>query len=172
MRNDASVRHFARELLPGGIDLLINNAGVMGKMESLEELDLSDVANTIDTNALGPIRVTRALLPRLRQAPIKRIAHITSGMGSIGDNTSGGAYGYRMSKAALNMANKSMSVDLADQGFTCIVLNPGWVQTDMGGRGAPTPVEESASNLIRVIDSATRAENGKFLNYTGEEYEW
>jgi NAD(P)-dependent dehydrogenase (short-subunit alcohol dehydrogenase family) len=76
------------------------------------------------------------------------------------------------SKAALNMANKSMSVDLAGEGFTCLVINPGWVQTDMGGKSAPTTVENSAKGLIGVIDRASADDNGKFLNWTGEEKEW
>jgi NAD(P)-dependent dehydrogenase (short-subunit alcohol dehydrogenase family) len=144
----------------------------MGKQSSLEALDFSDLLHTFDVNALGPLRATRALLGRLREAPMKKIAQISSAMGSIDDNTSGGAYGYRMSKAALNMANKSMSLDLAADGFTCLVLNPGWVQTDMGGKNAPTPVRESAAGLIKVIDGATAKDSARFLNFDGKEYAW
>ena len=96
VQDDASVKAFAKALPAGGVDLLINNAGVMGKMSSLEELDLDDARNTFDVNALGPIRVTRALLPFLRQGQGAKVAHVTSKMGAISDNTSGGAYGYRM----------------------------------------------------------------------------
>jgi NAD(P)-dependent dehydrogenase (short-subunit alcohol dehydrogenase family) len=93
-------------------------------------------------------------------------------MGSIGDNTSGGAYGYRMSKAALNMASKSMSVDLASEGILSVVVNPGWVQTDMGGSGAPLPVEGSAKNILTLIDRLRIEDSGSFFNHTGARFEW
>jgi NAD(P)-dependent dehydrogenase (short-subunit alcohol dehydrogenase family) len=109
-------------------------------------------------------------LRHLERAPTRKVVHITSGMGSIGDNQRGGAYGYRMSKAALNMANKSMSVDLRDRGFTCVVMNPGWVQTDMGGGGAPTLVSESVSKMLGRIDAMGPADTGAFLDYKGGTY--
>jgi NAD(P)-dependent dehydrogenase (short-subunit alcohol dehydrogenase family) len=167
---DESVRAAAKALGEVAIDVLINNAGVMGKMQSLEDLDLDDVMHSFDANALGSIRVARALLVHLERAKTRKIAGITSGMGSIADNTSGGAYGYRMSKAAMNMANRSMSVDLRARGFSCIVLNPGWVQTEMGGPGAPTPVADSARNILRVIDAMVPEQTGSFLNYDGKPY--
>lgn len=172
VRDDASVRAFAAVVGDAPLHGLFNNAGVMGKMQSLEELDTDDMVATFDTNALGPIRVTRALLPQLASAKSARVVHISSGMGSIGDNQSGGAYGYRMSKAALNMASRSMSVDLRERGVISVVMNPGWVKTDMGGRGAPTPVEESVSLMLGVVDALTPADSGAFLNYRGGRYEW
>ncbi|NUP05704.1 MAG: SDR family oxidoreductase [Polyangiaceae bacterium] len=164
---DASVRAAVAAIGSVAVDVVVNNAGVMGKMQSLHDLDLEDVVRTFDVNALGAIRVTRALLPLLLRADTRRVVSITSGMGSIEDNTHGGAYGYRMSKAALNMANRSMSVDLAHQRVTCVVMNPGWVQTEMGGEGAPTPVAESASRMIGIIDELTLAQSGTFLDYRG-----
>ncbi len=157
---------------PRVVDVIINNAGVMGAMTALEELDFAEMTRTFDVNALGPLRVAQALLPALLRGPVRRIVSISSGMGSIEDNTSGGAYGYRISKAALNMANRSMSVDLRDRGFTCVVMNPGWVQTDMGGAGAPLPVVESVASLIRIIDGLTPRDSGKFINYRGNEFAW
>ncbi len=168
--SDESVRAAARAIGDVAVDVVLNNAGVMGKMLSLEDVDTEDALRTFDINALGSIRVARALLPQLERAKTRKIAGITSGMGSIADNTSGGAYAYRMSKAAMNMANKSMSADLRGRGFTCIVINPGWVQTDMGGRGAPTPVADSARNIIRVIDTVRPDQTGSFLNYDGKPY--
>jgi NAD(P)-dependent dehydrogenase (short-subunit alcohol dehydrogenase family) len=168
--SDESVRAAARSIGDAAVDVLINNAGVMGKLLSLEDVDTEDAIRTFDANSLGMIRVTRALLPQLERAKTRKVVGITSGMGSISDNTSGGAYAYRMSKAAMNMANKSMSVDLKARGFTCVVMNPGWVKTDMGGAGAPTPVEESARNILRVIDSLEPDQTGAFLNYTGEAF--
>ena len=172
VKDDGSVKAMAKAVAGETVDVLVNNAGVMGKMVSLEDLDLTDAMATFDTNALGALRVTRALLPNLRQAKLPRVAHITSGMGSIGDNTSGGAYGYRMSKAALNMANKSMSIDLKERGIICVVVNPGWVQTDMGGAGAPTPVEDSVGRMIALFDELTLARTGSFIDYRGGTLEW
>ncbi len=168
--NDSSVRALADAIGDLPLDVVVNNAGIMGKMQSLEDLDLEDVLATFDVDALGPIRVTRALLPHLERASTRRIVHISSGMGSIADNGSGGAYGYRMAKAALNMANKSMSVDLAQRGFVCIVMNPGWVKTDMGGPSAPTPVDVSIGNMLGRIDALTAADNGAFLDHKGGSF--
>ncbi len=164
--SDDSVAAFAKKI-SGPVDVLVNNAGVYGKLQGLESLDFADAHATFETNALGPLRVTRALLPQLLESDAKKLVHITSGMGSIQDNSSGGAYTYRMSKAALNMANKSLSVDYARRGLVAVVMNPGWVQTDMGGRGAPTTVHESVSKMLERIDGMTKADNGTFLDYKG-----
>jgi NAD(P)-dependent dehydrogenase (short-subunit alcohol dehydrogenase family) len=168
--DDGSVRAFADELGDVTVDVLVNSAGVMGRLQSLADLDFADVVRTYDIDALGPLRVTRALLPKLQNSA--RVVSITSGMGSISDNTSGGAYGYRMAKAALNMANKSMSVDLRGRGICCVVVNPGWVKTDMGGAGAPTAVEESVGKLIALTDGLSLADTGKFLDFTGRLWEF
>lgn len=154
------------------LDVVINNAGVMGGMTSVEDLDLADAARTYEVNALGPLAVVQAALPALLRGTTRHIAAISSGMGSIGDNTSGGAYAYRMSKAALNMGFRSLSIDLAGRGFVCVVLNPGWVQTDMGGGGAPTPVSESVAKMLERLDGLTASDNGRFLDYQGGELAW
>lgn len=169
--DDASVKAFGAAIT-GPVDLLVNNAGVYGKMQALDKLDYGDIADTIGVNAIGPLRVTAAVLPRLEEGQGKKVVHITSGMGSIADNTSGGAYGYRMSKAALNMACRSMSIDLRAKGFIAVVMNPGWVKTDMGGRSAPTPVEESARRMIAVIDELQPTDSGSFMDYRGRSRTW
>lgn len=161
------------EALDGvALDVVINNAGVIGGMTSLERVDLADARRTFEVNALGPLAVVQVALPALSRGQAKHIVAISSGMGSIGGNTDGGAYAYRMSKAALNMAVRSMSVDLARRGFVCVVMNPGWVQTDMGGRGAPTPVKESVRLMLDRLGRLTKADNGRFLDYLGGEIEW
>jgi NAD(P)-dependent dehydrogenase (short-subunit alcohol dehydrogenase family) len=137
-----------------------------------EQLELADVGRAFDTNATGALRVSLALLPQLRRGTDKKLVHITSGMGSIGDNSSGGAYAYRMSKAALNMMSKSLSVDLRGEGILSIVINPGWVQTDMGGASAPTPVADSARAILARIDEATLEQSGEFINWKGNRYPW
>jgi len=168
---ESSVRSFAATMTEP-VDLLINNAGVRSRPDSLEALDLDEAARTFQVNALGALRVTAALLPLLRRSKAARIANISSGLGSIGDNASGGSYGYRMSKAALNMATRSLAQDLRTEGLITVVLSPGWVQTDMGGVDAPTPVEESAAGLIALIDRITLEDSGSFLNFRGERIVW
>lgn len=170
--DDASVRDLASALGEGAVDVLVNNAGVMGRMLSLDEVDLADVTRTFEINAVGPLRVTRALLPHLRRSSVRKVAHISSGMGSIGDNNSGGAYAYRMSKAALNMAARSMALDLKREKIIAAVFNPGWVQTDMGGMGAPTRVEDSVGRLVALIDKLTLEQSGTFLDYRGPVWPW
>lgn len=168
--DDASCAALGRALAPHGVDLLINNAGV-GHWEGLGDFDPEVALQLYDANALGPVRVTRALLPLLEKARGK-VFHISSGMGSIGDNTSGGAYAYRMSKAALGMAGKNLAIDLRGRGIASIVVEPGWVKTDMGGKGAPLSVEDSARQLAAVFDARGLADTGKFFKRTNVEFVW
>lgn len=177
VRDAASVRALASELGDASIDTVFNVAGVYGgPRQSLgqmaEDLALEDVTSTIDINATGALRVAVALLPHVRRATTKKYVHVTSGMGSISDNASGGSYAYRMSKVALNMMSKSLAVDLRPEGIISVVINPGWVQTEMGGASAPTPVDESVRGILRVIDGTTLADSGEFLNWKGNRYPW
>ena len=168
----ASVRRFSASLGDRPVDVLINNAGVLGKMQSLEELDLDDVMATYRINAVGAVDVTRALLPLLRKSDVRKVLHVSTGMASISDNTSGGAFAYRMSKAALNIASKSISVNLRGERIISVVCNPGWVQTDMGGAGAKTPVSESVSGMLKVLDGLTLDQSGSFLDFRGGTLGW
>jgi NAD(P)-dependent dehydrogenase (short-subunit alcohol dehydrogenase family) len=168
---DSSVASFAAAL-PSAIDLLINNAGVRTRRDELADLELEEAIEMYQVNALGPMRVTRALLPRLRGASGAKVVNITSGLGSISDNDSGGSYGYRMSKAALNMASRSMSCDLASRGIVVVALSPGWVRTDMGGPRAAISVSQSAAGLLDVIDRLTLQDTGSFLDFRGERLAW
>jgi NAD(P)-dependent dehydrogenase (short-subunit alcohol dehydrogenase family) len=168
----ASVERFAAAVSARPIDVLINNAGVGVRSKPFEQVDFDEMQGFFAVNTLGAMRVTRALLPGLRAGKGKKIVNMTSRMGSIGDNGSGGAYAYRASKAALNMVTRSLAIDLLDEGFVCIVLHPGWVRTDMGGRRAPTPPEESAGGMIRVIDGLRRQDSGEFFDYKGERVPW
>jgi NAD(P)-dependent dehydrogenase (short-subunit alcohol dehydrogenase family) len=118
------------------------------------------------------MRVVEAFVDHIASGRDKRIVTITSGMGSIADNTSGGSYAYRSSKAAVNMVMKSLALDLAPRGITCIVMNPGWVRTDMGGpRGTLAP-EESIRAMRAVIGKLKPGDSGKFFNYDGKTYPW
>jgi NAD(P)-dependent dehydrogenase (short-subunit alcohol dehydrogenase family) len=168
---EQSVHSFAAAVTEP-VDVLINNAGVRLRPDSLDALDLDGVSRTLQVNALGPLRLTLALLPMLRRSQGAKVASISSGLGSIHNNTSGGAYGYRMSKAALNMASRSLASDLRGDGIVSVAISPGWVQTDMGGSDAPTPVSESATGLIGVIDRLTLQDSGGFFDFRGERIAW
>lgn len=169
----ASVRAAAATLKGEAIDLLLNNAGVGGPPgQQLGNLDYAAWARVLDINSLGPMRVVEAFLENVAKSGLKQIVTITSGMGSIEDNTSGGRYAYRSSKAAVNMVMKSLSVDLAPRGITCVVMNPGWVRTDMGGSGGKLSPAESIKAMRSVIATLKPEDSGKFLNYTGKPYAW
>lgn len=167
-----SVGDFADRLGKTPVDVLINNAGVGGAGEGITKLNMEDVVNKLQINTLGAMRVTQALMPHLRRGRGRKIAHVTSRMGSIGDNGEGGYYAYRISKAALNMFNRSLAVELVGQGFVCVVLHPGWVKTRMGGSSAPQTTEESARGLLEVIGRLRRQDSGRFFDYTGAELPW
>ncbi len=177
VRDAATVARLAEALADSAIDVVVNCAGVYGGpgqslRQMAQDLALGDVASTFDTNAIGALRVSLALLPHVRRGVAKKLVHVTSGMGSIGDNTSGGFYAYRMSKAALNMMSRSLAIDLRGEGILSFVINPGWVKTDMGGPSAPTPVAESVAAILARIDAATLADSGEFLNWKGNRYVW
>lgn len=169
----ASVRAAAQALSGTPVDLLINNAGVGSpRGQRLGGLDYAAWARVLDVNTLGPMRVTEAFLEHLAAGGEKKLVTITSAMGSIADNSSGGSYAYRSSKAAVNMVVKSLSLDLAPRGITCIVMNPGWVRTDMGGPGGKISPAESIAGMRKVIAKLKPADTGKFFNYDGGDYPW
>lgn len=169
----ASVAAMAATLEGRPIDLLINNAGMANRDGmDFEKMGFDGVERVLAVNTVGPMRVTRALLPNLRAGDGKQIVHITSGLGSIEENTGGGFYGYRESKAALNMFNRSLAMDYKDEGFTCVVMSPGWVRTDMGGPEANLSPEESITGMKKVIESLTIEDTGSFQSWDGENRKW
>lgn len=168
----AAIDALGERLRGDAIDGLVNNAGIGRFGGAVKDVTSEELHRYVAVNAIGPILVVRALLGCLRAGGAKKIASITSLMGSIADNGSGGAYGYRSSKAALNMLNASLALELKREGFTCLVLNPGWVQTDMGGAQAPTPVDVSVRGLLRVIDGATPEVTGRFFDHDGTSLPW
>lgn len=167
-----SVEQLAHELGSQSIDLLINNAGILPMANTIEDIDFDDVNRTLAVNTVGPIRVTRALLPNLRRGELRKVINITSSLGSIAENTSGRFYGYRESKAALNMFTRSLAAELRPEGFTCIALHPGWVQTDMGGPNAPIQAPESVRGMRELIDGLTPADSGMYWTHDGEQLPW
>jgi NAD(P)-dependent dehydrogenase (short-subunit alcohol dehydrogenase family) len=168
-----SVQGAAAKLDGQAIDLLLNNAGIGGpRGQSVGNIDYEAWAKVLDVNTMGPLRVSEAFVDHVAQSERKLIVTITSGMGSLADNTSGGAYAYRSSKAAVNMVMRSLAIDLAPRGIACVVINPGWVLTDMGGPHATLTTAESVKKLRRLIETLGPGQSGKFFNYDGREYAW
>ena len=114
----------------------------------------------------------RALLPNLRKGTSKKVINVSSNLGSITNNTGGRYYGYRESKAALNMFSRTLAAELGEQGFICIALNPGWVQTDMGGANANLTVQESVNGIRSVVSQLTVEDNGTYWSYDGSRLPW
>jgi NAD(P)-dependent dehydrogenase (short-subunit alcohol dehydrogenase family) len=167
-----AVAALARELDGQALDILLCNAGVMGpKQQKLGSIDYAAMIETFNVNSLGPLRLAEALIDNVAKSERKLIVGVTSGMGSIADS-GGGAYAYRASKAALNMIFHSMAIDLKARGIINVVINPGWVQTDLGGPHASISVEESISAMRTVLDGLTAADSGKFMDYRGGTWPW
>jgi NAD(P)-dependent dehydrogenase (short-subunit alcohol dehydrogenase family) len=166
-----SVAKFAAAIGNEPVDILINNAGVYLDGESAwSELKPELLQETLLTNSIGPVRMSQALLPLLKKSKQPRVANITSLMGSLEDNSSGGSLAYRMSKTALNMFTKNLSLD--EKELIVLSLHPGWVQTEMGGKRAPLAAKTSAEGLLRVIRGSTLKESGKFFSYNAKELPW
>jgi NAD(P)-dependent dehydrogenase (short-subunit alcohol dehydrogenase family) len=171
--NAASVKEAAASLRDEPIDLLLNNAGVGSPPgQKIGNLDYAAWARVLDANVLGPARMVEAFVENVAKGRDKRIVTVTSLMGSIADNSSGGSYAYRSSKAAVNAAMKSFSIDLAPRGITCVVVHPGWVRTDMGGAGGKLSPVESVGSLRALIASLKPKDSGKFFNVDGKELPW
>jgi NAD(P)-dependent dehydrogenase (short-subunit alcohol dehydrogenase family) len=168
-----SVRSAARQLGNETIDLLINNAGISGVPgQRMGHIDYQNWSQVLDVNTIGPLRVIEAFVDHIARSERRLIVTITSGMGSLTDNTSGGSIAYRTSKAAVNMAMRSVAAELVPRGITCVVINPGWVKTRMGGAGAPLPVQESVAAMRRLFERLRPSDSGKFFNYDGGEHPW
>lgn len=151
------------------IDLLINNAGLL-QDEQLGQIDFDSIRSQMDINAYAPLRVTEALLPNM--ATGAKVAFITSRMGSIADNDSGGRYGYRASKAALNAFGKSLAIDLKPKGIAVALLHPGYVKTRMVNFGGMISPEEAATGLAARIDGLTLDNTGSFWHSNGDALPW
>ena len=165
---DSSVNKLVKKLNGKPIDVLINNAGIIERV-SLDNLDFDSIRRQFEVNAVGPLRLTQALLNNLKSG--SKIIFMTSRMGSIDDNTSGGSYGYRMSKVALSMAGKSLSEDLKSKRIPVAILHPGLVKTRMTGFSGIT-TEESVKGLLARIDELNMENTGTFWHSNGEVLPW
>ena len=167
-----STQRLAAELSRESIDILLNNAGVMGaRRQSFGAIDANEWLETFRINTIGPYQMCVAFLEQVARSEKKLMVAVTSGMGSIADS-GGSSYVYRTSKAALNMAMHTLAIDLKDRGIISIVINPGWVQTDMGGPRANQPPERSISAMRQVFAKLKPEDSGKFFNYDGGSYPW
>ncbi len=168
--SDAAVAGLLQRLDGLAIDGLIHNAGILERT-SLEDLDPISLRRQFEVNAVAPLRLTRALLAQLPAGA--KVILMTSRMGSIADNSSGGSYGYRMSKVALCMAGKSLAIDLAPRGIAVAILHPGLVRTRMTGFTAQgISVEQSVQGLLARIDALNLATSGSFWHANGELLPW
>jgi NAD(P)-dependent dehydrogenase (short-subunit alcohol dehydrogenase family) len=167
------IGHLQRELEGVPIDLLINNAGVIGPRErSIGNMDYDAWEEVLRINTLAPIRIAEAFLDNILASDKKLIVSLTSVYGSIGSNNSGGSYVYRSSKAALNAAMRSLAIDLRDEGVTVVVFHPGWVRTDMGGPNATVTPQDSVAGMRALIDLLKPSQSGHFYGYDGAEIPW
>ena len=169
VRDDRSIEQMAGAVGNTQLDLLINNAGVL-HVETLNNMDFALILEQFRVNALGALQVTHALLGNLGEGA--RVVNVTSRMGSLDDNTSGGYYGYRMSYAAQNMATRSLAVDLKSRGITVIAMHPGMVQTDMTRGFGMLTAAESVAGMNDVIAALAPEQSGLFLHYQGTTLPW
>lgn len=177
----ASVGALALALRETAIDVLLNVAGVMHRRAAAADgtsraafgaLDYEDWERVLAVNVLGQARVAEALVDHVAASEQKKIVTLSSELGSVGANKTGGLYAYRSSKAAVNAVMKSMAIDLAPRAIIAVPMHPGWVRTDMGGPKAPLSAEESAAGMRRVIAGLTPADSGRFLQWDGKELPW
>ena len=177
----AQIERLSGELAGLPIDVLVNNAGIAGHqraatqgptVQRFGQSDYDEWLNAFRVNALAPMKMAEAFVKQLAGSELKRIATLTSVMGSIGRNTLGGMYAYRSSKAAANAIVRSLALDLARHGIVAVALHPGWVRTDMGGPRAELEAAVSVAGLRKVIAGLTREQSGKFFAYDGSELPW
>jgi NAD(P)-dependent dehydrogenase (short-subunit alcohol dehydrogenase family) len=169
----ATIQALSYELRNEPIDMLINNAGIYGSDKNkFGHVDVQSWINTFQVNSIAPLKIAEAMIEQLRMGRQKIIACLSSKMGSMADNGSGGSYIYRSSKAALNAVVKSMAVDLKSDGITCVALHPGWVKTEMGGPNAEITTRESVTNMFDILQSLQPADSGRFIDIDGTDIPW
>lgn len=161
------------ELSSVPIDILINNAGRYGSMKhQFGNVDAIDWLDTFKVNTIAPYKVAEAFIHNIERGEKKIIVNVSSKMGSISDNSSGGSYIYRSSKTALNAVLKSMAIDLKEKDVICINVHPGWVKTEMGGPNAEISTETSVKNIFSIIDKLQLSDSGNFYDIDGSVLPW
>lgn len=174
VRELAEIDQLSHKLQDLSIDILINNAGVYPHAQNGEfgRISYDDWMEAFRVNTFAPLKMVEALIEQIACSQLKIVATITSKMGSIADNQRGGSYIYRSSKAAVNMVIKSLAIDLQPRGIIAVLLHPGWVQTDMGGRGALISTKQSVTGMKSILDRVTHSDTGKFIAYDGQHIPW
>lgn len=174
MDKERSIAELAREAtaLAETLDVLINNAGVMTSGERFGALEAKTLTETFTSNVTGPLLLTQALSPLLEKAKNAKVMNLSSRLGSIAGSSGFGTPSYAISKAALNMATRQLAAALAPRGISVFCVSPGWVRTDMGGAGAPLLPKDSIAALLKVLDAATPADAGRFLDLDGASIPW
>jgi NAD(P)-dependent dehydrogenase (short-subunit alcohol dehydrogenase family) len=174
--SDSSVKDAAAQAAKAvpQVDILMNVAGISPgpANASLEQVDLEKCREAFEVNVLGPLRVTRAFLPLLKKSNHPRVVHFTSGLASLSGKAEGGFYAYGVSKTALNMLSRTMSFDLKEDNIISVVLDPGWVQTDMGGPNAPLKPLEAATPIVKTAKELTPEKSGQFIYHDGKQLNW
>ena len=167
------MRALSEQLRDRPIDILLSNAGIYGpRGANFGAVEAEGWREVFEVNSIAPLMLVQAFVEQVAASEHKLVAVISSKMGSIDDNGSGGSYIYRSSKTAVNQVFKSLSIDLADRGISAISLHPGWVQTDMGGADAETTVHDSAAGLKSILQSAGIQQSGQFIEYSGAPIPW
>jgi NAD(P)-dependent dehydrogenase (short-subunit alcohol dehydrogenase family) len=168
-----SIARLAKDLDGMAIDLLLNSAGVFGPRNyTFNDLEYSEWMKVFDTNIFSPLKICSAFLPHVLKSDQKKMVTVSSIMGSIGQNTGGGNYIYKSSKAAVNQVMRCLANDLLVKKVAIRLLHPGWVKTDMGGEGADITAEVSVSGMRSVIDDLNIQSTGTFNNYDGTIIPW
>ncbi len=169
--DDASTQALVKKLGTVKLDVLINNAGYMADRQAIDDMDYEQWMTSFAVNAIAPWRVSVAFADRLQASSSARIATISSQMGSM-ERAGSDRVAYRSSKAAVNMAMRTLALEWEPRGITVCMLHPGWVKTDMGGSNAALDPSESAAGLLDVIDGLTLKDTGRFLDYAGKSMPW
>ncbi|MBV6389397.1 MAG: hypothetical protein JNIBNLAF_01024 [Nitrosomonas europaea] len=174
VRELAETDQLSHKLQDLPIDILINNAGVYPHAQNgeFDRISYDDWMEAFRVNTFAPLKMVEALIEQIACSQLKIVATITSKMGSIADNQRGGSYIYRSSKAAVNMVVKSLAIDLQPRGIIAVLLHPGWVQTDMGGRGALISTKQSVTGMKSILGRVTHSDTGKFIAYDGQHIPW
>ena len=183
--DDPNIRHFTLDVTSAEqfrtlklalgdepIDLLVSNAGIGLDSGELGKLDYAFVQQMIDVNTIGPLRLVETFIDNVAASRERRIAIVSSRMGSISLNLSGAHYGYRASKAGLNAIARSLAIDLFPRGVTVTLLHPGWVNTAGGAVGAQVPAEESVAGMLNVIARLGNHDTGQFYTFSGQPLPW
>ncbi|GMQ46675.1 SDR family oxidoreductase [Vibrio sp. 10N] len=170
--DDESIKEIGKNLSDVVVDVLINNAGILGAGDqSMSAVEQASWLDTFAVNTVAPLMVTREILPLMKKSPRPRVITISSQMGALNREATG-MYAYRSSKAAVNKVMQVLSLELKESGVIVCPVHPGWVQTDMGGSEADITVVESATGIIKLVNTLTMASTGRFWTWDGQEHQW